>query len=215
MQPFYHRSGSTTIRKIASLSDGLDVALTVVVEHRSNNAAEHGSSADIAHGFGPVVRKIRLERMRQVHQRKSLQPHASRSGECGEEDAVSAKEHIADALNACDVEADARLEGAHVTRVHAQRFAGLQITNDDLTAQLKPRSAVAGNSLQQESIAAEDPRPQRLLERDAELNLRCGAEEAVTVNRELVSGADFHGHDVARDLGREANLTGIALRGVF
>src|SRR5215472_2606320 len=111
MQHFYHRSGSTTIMKIASRSDGLDRALTVVVEHRSDDTAEHRACAYIAHGFPAIVREIRFQRMRQVHQRKRLQPHAPRSGERAEEDPVAAEEHIADALDARDVEPDVRLEG--------------------------------------------------------------------------------------------------------
>ena len=62
--------------------------------------------------------------------------------------------------------------------------------------------------MQQEAVAAKDARAQRLLEADADLNLRGGAEKAVAVNHVFVSGRDFDGHDVAGEFGGERDLAG-------
>src|SRR6202012_2401061 len=144
-----------------------------------------------------------------------LQPHPSRPCERGEEDAVPTEEHIADALNARDVEADARLECADMTGMYSQRLAGLQVTHDDLAAQLQPRGAISVELLQQKSVTAEDARAERLLKADAQLNLRRGAEEAMTVNQELMPRTDLNRQNVSGNLGREADLAGITLRGVL
>src|ERR1700722_11986418 len=170
MQPFYHRSGKATIRKFSSLPDNSDWQVLAIVEHRSHDAAEHCSSTHITHRFPTVVRQIRLQCMREVHEWKRLQPHASWSCERGEKDAVATEEHVADALNARDVESDARLECADMTRMYTQRLTRLQIAHDGLAAQLQPGSPIAINLLQQESVAAEDARAERLLKTDAELN---------------------------------------------
>src|SRR6185437_4291678 len=215
MQPFYHISGRPTIRKFASPSDDFSRVGLAVVKHGSDDAAEHRSGADITHRFAAIMRQIGLERVSQVHEGKRLQPHASRSCERGEKDAVTAKEHVADALDARDVEADVRLERADVAGMNAQRLAGLKVAHDDLAAQLQPCGPIAVELLQQESVAAEDARAERLLEAHPQLNLRGGAEETMTVNQKLVSGSDLNGQNMPGNLGCESDLAGITLRRVL
>ena len=63
-----------------------------------------------------------------------------------------------------------------------------------------------GDLLQQESVSAEDPGAQRLLETDPELNLGRGAEEPVTMDQILHTGTNLHRLDVPRDPGGKGNL---------
>ena len=72
-----------------------------------------------------------------------------------------------------------------------------------------------GHLLQQESVSAEDPGSQRLLETDPELNLGRGAEEAVTMNQILHAGTNLHRLDVPRDPGSKGNLAASTHRAVF
>jgi len=71
----------------------------------------------------------------------------------------------------------------------------------------EPGSSLSGESLQQEAVAAEDARAQRLLKADANLYLRSGTEKAVTVNHVFVSRRDFNRHDVARQFSGEGQFT--------
>ena len=60
---------------------------------------------------------------RQIQERKRLQPDCSRTGECREKDAVTAKQHIPDTLNRRDAKAHARLEHPDMPRPYSQAFS--------------------------------------------------------------------------------------------
>jgi hypothetical protein len=85
----------------------------------------------------------------------------------------------------------------------SESFSGLKIFDDEFAGKFEPGSALSAEVLQEEAIAAEDARAERLLESDADLNLRRCAQKAVSVNHVFVAGADFNGHDVAGKLGGE------------
>ena len=71
-------------------------------------------------------------------------------------DAVAAKDHVADALNASDAEVDRRLKRPDVAGVDVEGFTGGEIAGDNLAGELEPCHAVAHHALQQKSVAAED-----------------------------------------------------------
>ena len=79
---------------------------------------------------------------------------------------------------------------------------------NDFAGEFEPRGALPADLLQKEAVAAEDARAERLLEADAELDLRRGAEKAVAVNHVLVSGGDVDGKDVAGNAGGKGDLAG-------
>jgi hypothetical protein len=85
----------------------------------------------------------------------------------------------------------------------AESFSRLKIFDDEFAGKFEPGRALSAEVLQEEAVAAEDAGAERLLESDADLNLRRGAQKAVTVNHVFAAGADFNGHDVAGKLGGE------------
>jgi hypothetical protein len=92
-----------------------------------------------------------------------------------EEQAIATEDHVADARDRGDLEADRRLEGANVAGMHAEDLTRCKILDDELTAQLKPRSSLPAKALQQESVATKDACAKRLLKSNADGNLRGGA----------------------------------------
>ena len=169
----------------------------------------------------PSVRSLRGRRhvlhqlVSQFGNRQRLQPDPARTGQGGEKDAVSAEDHVLDSRDPGDLKSNAGLEGSHVPRVHAQRLSRGQILDHQLPRQLDPASALPGHLLQQESVSAEDPGAQGLLEANPELDLRGGAEKAVAVDQILHSGADLDRLDVPRDTGGKGNLAPGAHGAVF
>ena len=137
-----------------------------------------------------------------------LQPDAAGAGEGGEKDAVAAEDHVLDAGDALDLEGDAGLEGADVAGVDAEDFAGREVFDDEFAGEFEPGDALSAGFLQEEAVAAEDACAEGLLEADADLNLRSGAEEAVAVDDVLVAGGDLDGDDVAGDPGGEGDFAG-------
>src|SRR5437879_4157815 len=91
--------------------------------------------------------------------------------------------------------------------MHAEVLSGLEIANDQLPGQLDPRDSLATDFLQQESIAAENARTERLLETNADLDLRRGAEKSLAVNHVLVPRRNLDGNDVPRKLGGESRFS--------
>src|ERR1700690_888906 len=82
------------------------------------------------------------------------------------------KNHVLDSRHGRDLKGNARLERAGVPRIPPQGFARLQVLHDQLTRKLDPCGSRSADVLQQEAVAAENSRPQRLLEADADLDLR-------------------------------------------
>src|ERR1700687_1987990 len=106
--------------------------------------------------------------MRQVRQRQRLQPDASRPGECGKEDAVTAKKHVANALDARDLKTNARLEHPAMSGVDSHGFFRPQIVGHDLAVELDPCLACTSQPLQQEAVTAKNAGAERLLKSHAE-----------------------------------------------
>jgi len=146
---------------------------------------------------------------------QGLEPDSAGSAEVCEEDAVSAEDGVLDAADGGDVETDAALECAYVAGMHEQRFAGCEVFDDHFAGKFEPGGSDAGDFLQEESVAAEDARSERLLEADADLDLVGGAQEAVAMDHEFVAGADFDRDDVAGDAGGECDLAGCSEGAVF
>src|SRR6202049_2802824 len=93
-----------------------------------------------------------------------LKPHAPRTCERGEKDAVAAEERVLDTRDGGDVELHRLLVHADMAGVNAQRVAGLEVVGDDLTAELDPSLALPGQALHAKARPAEQPGAQSLLE---------------------------------------------------
>ena len=106
---------------------------------------------------------------------QGLEPDAAGTGEFGEEDAVAAKDHVFEAADEGDLEADAGMEGPNMAGVYAEHFAGLEVFDDDFAGELEPCRAYSADALEEEAVAAEDASTERLLKADAELDLLRGA----------------------------------------
>src|SRR3984893_3456662 len=83
--------------------------------------------------------------------------------------------------------------------------ASLEMGSDQLTRKLDPCGPHSADVLQQEAVTAENSCPQRLLEADANLNLRRRAQKSVPVNHVFVSRANFDRHNMARQRCGEGN----------
>jgi len=90
--------------------------------------------------------------------------------------------------------------------MYAESFAGLKIAHDEFAGEFEPEGALSGDALEYESAATENSRTQRLLEAQADLNLRSATEESVAVNQIFVPGGNFDGNDVAGKLGGESQF---------
>jgi hypothetical protein len=138
---------------------------------------------------------------------QGLEPDAAGTHQRGEEDAVATEDHVTDAGNALDLEADAGLEGADVAGMDAECLAGGQVFDDDLAGELQPGDSLPVDLLQEEAVAAKDARAEGLLKADAKLYASCGTEEAVTMDEVLVAGTDFDGDDMTGDACGKGYLT--------
>src|SRR5882672_10099706 len=126
--------------------------------------------------------QVFAESMREVRHRHRLQPHASRSGERREEDAVTAEQRVLDSRDGGDVELHALLVHADMPGVNTQRVAWLQVVRDDLAVELHPGLALSLKALHAKAGAAEDAGAKPLLETDRELHARGRAHEAVPMH---------------------------------
>ena len=158
------------------------------------------------------MRQILVDLVRQARNGQRLQPHRAGTGQLREEKPIAAEDHVFDAGNHGDLEADRRLERAYVAGMHAQHFAGREVLLDELAGELEPRRAHAANALQQESIAAKDARAERLLKSQRDGDLRRGAQKAVPVHQILLPLAELDGHNVAGDFGGKRHRAGILER---
>src|SRR6185312_7391736 len=129
-------------------------------------------------------------------------------------DSVAAEDHVADARNAGDLEGDVGMESADVAGMNAEGFSGGEVLGDNFAGEFEPCSSLAGDALEDESVAAEDTGAEGLLEADAESDLGCAAEEAVAMEHE-VAGAQVNRNDVAGDAGSEGELAGGSDGSVF
>src|ERR1700723_2394237 len=99
--------------------------------------------------------------------------------------------------------------------MNAQRLSWLEIPDHQFAREFEPRYALSAELLQQEAVTAENPCAERLLEADADLNLRGGAEKAVTVNQVFLGWTHLDRHDVSRHLGGEGEFSREAGGAVF
>ena len=185
-------------------------------ENRADNSSQK-AAAQACRGGLPrfCAGQIFADLVRKPGDGQGLQPDLPRTGQHGQEQAITAEDHVLDAWNHRDLEGHGGLKSAHVSRMHTQRLAGRQVLDDQLPAQFKPSRSLAGKLLQEESVAAEDARAQRLLKADADGDLRSGAKEAMAVHHVLLPRDELDGHNVPRHLGGEGNLAGILHGAVF
>src|ERR1700677_3741149 len=153
------------------------------------------------------MRQIFVDGVSQLSDWQRLQPDFPWTREGGKKNSVAAEDHILDARHGRDLERYAGLKRSNMARMNAQSFAGLQVAHDEFPGEFEPRRSLSGESLQQEAVAPEDARAQRLLKGDINLYLRSGTEKAVTVNHVFVSWRDFDRHDVARQLSGKGQFT--------
>ena len=85
----------------------------------------------------------------------------------------------------------------------AKLVSRCELDLDDVARHLDEGEALAGEPLEDEACAAEDPDADALLHVDAELDTALAADEAVAVDDVLLAAADLDGLDLARRLGGE------------
>src|ERR1700757_2773043 len=148
--------------------------LAETLSHSVENGADDSADDSGLRGLLPLSRHVRCKLVSEAGNGQRLQPNASGAGESGEKDSVAAEDHVADAGDAGDLEGDAGRKGSDVSRMHPQHLAGREVFGDNFARKLDPRDALAGDVLQEESVAAEDARAERLLEANSDVDLRCG-----------------------------------------
>ncbi len=159
-----------------------DMSLFHAVQNGSHQATNDTRFSGLCATF---LRHILLEFVRQLRNRKGLQPHTTRAGESCEENAVSAKYHVADTRDAHDLEVHPNFECPDVARVHSQQLTRLKVLYDQLTGELEPCHPYAADPLEEESVASEDAGTERLLKPNPKLNACCRTKEAVSMNEKL------------------------------
>src|SRR6201987_2184855 len=165
-----------------------------LVQNRAHDASDDAP----LHGFLPLCGHVLHELVRQFGNRQRLQPDSPWPAKRREEDSVTAKNHVLDSRHGRNLKGNARLERADMSRMHPQSFARLQILHDQLAGKLDPCGPGSADVLQQEPVASEDSCPQRLLEADADLNLRRRTQKTVPMNHVFVSRANFDRHNMPR-----------------
>src|SRR5580658_2863783 len=183
--------------------------LLAAAQNGTNNAAEDAAANGCGSRTRVVVGNVLVDLVREARDGQRLQPDGSRADHFGEEEAVAAEDHVLDAGHRGDLKADRGLEGSDVAGMDAQDFAGLEVLADQLAGELEPRGACAAQLLEEETVAAEDARAERLLKADGDGDLVSGAEKAVAVDEVFRALAELDGDDVAWDLRCERDDAGI------
>ncbi len=170
----------------------------------------YDATDDTAFGglFGAGLRHVLLELMGETGDGEGLEPDSSGAGEGGEEDAVATEDHVADAGDAGDLEADAGLEGADVAGMHAEGFARGEVFDDDFAGEFEPCGSLPGELLEEEAVTTEDAGAEGLLEAYAEFDAVGGTEKAVAVDEIFVAVANGDREDLAGDAGGEGDFAG-------
>src|SRR5437764_14301748 len=124
--------------------------------------------------------------MGQLGDGQPLKPDSSRPGECHQKNSITAEDHIFNPRHGRDLKRHARLKRADMARMHPQCLTRLQITHHELSRKFEPRHSLSAKLLQQKTIAAEDARPERLLESKRKLHLRRSAQKPMPMNHVFV-----------------------------
>ena len=145
---------------------GIDLsrsALEQSLEHAADDSA-----GDLAGGLGVALREVLGDGLGEVHDGHALQPDFAGAGEGGQEKAFAAEEDVAESLEHLDVERNHRGTRHDVAGMHEEFLAGLKIIADDFAGEIGPDHAGAGEALNDEPLAAEEPGAEPLLECDVE-----------------------------------------------
>src|SRR5271157_704319 len=135
--------------------------------------------------------------MRQVRQRQRLQPDAARPGKSGKEDAVTAKKHVANTLDARDLKTNTRLEHADVSGVDSHGFFRPQIVGHDLAVELDPCLACTSQPLQQKAVTAKNAGAERLLKSHAEVDSGRRTQKPMTMDHVSLPGSNLDRQNMA------------------
>src|SRR5580704_18206988 len=130
--------------------------------------------------------------MRQVRQWQRLEPDASWPGKCGQEDPVTAKKHVANALDARDLKTNTRLEHADVSGVDSHGFFRPQIVGHHLAVELDPCLAGTSQPLQQEAVTANNAGAERLLKSQTEVDSRRRTQKPMTMDHVSLPGSNLN-----------------------
>src|SRR5690606_20557674 len=122
-----------------------------------------------------------------------------RAGQRREEEAFAAEERVLEAADELDVVRDRGWERDDAAGVDADRLAGGEVAADDGPAGVDEGESVAREPLQDEALAAEEPRAQLAGEGDLDLDTVRGAEERVLLAEEgAAEPAQVEGDDLPR-----------------
>ncbi len=166
--------------------------------------AAAGNAAGLDHAIG------------QTAEGQGLQEHLARPLQQGEEQAFAAEERVLEAADELDVVVHALLESHQATRINAQALAALQGAFDHRAAGVDEGQAVALQTLQDETLAAEEAGAQALVEGHGDVDAVGAAEVGVLLAEVDALCAQIHRDDLAR-VGRGKGgvplLTSLVLEG--
>src|SRR6185295_13959054 len=192
-------------------------ASVVVAEDPAEHAADRAGAEHRALVLRAAALRQRSEdARREPRERQALQPHRSRPGDLGEEEALAAEEGRLDLADVLDLERYVRRQRDEAAGVDEERLAGVQLAAEDRAAGVDEGEAVAVEALHDEALAAEEADRQALLEPDAERDAARGAEERVLLaDQRAAELAQVHRQDLAgvrrgeRDPALDAALVGV------
>src|SRR5579863_4920559 len=142
--------------------------------------------------------QISFDGVSQLGERQRLQPDAAGAGEGGQKNSVAAEDHVLDSWNRRDLKRHTRLKSADVPGMNAESLSRAKVSDHKFARQFQPGHALSAKFLQQEAVAAEDSRAQRLLEAYADLNLRSRTKKTMAVNHVFLGWPYLKGNDVSR-----------------
>ena len=108
--------------------------------------------------------QVRRDGVHEVRQRHGLQPHMTRTGEPGVEQALAAHKTVLGALHALNLQLHGAAESQNVTSVDNELLTWGKVILYERAIALYERNAVAGQALHDESLAAEEAAANLLVE---------------------------------------------------
>ena len=131
------------------------------------------------------------------------------------EDALTAKERIANAADSDDVHLTALTHSGQIAGVHDDALAGLQVILLAVTVDLDKGKTVAGDLLHNKAFAAKEAGAQGLLKMHGQLQALFHSQETALLHNDAVAGSDLVGDDRAGKGGGKGDHTAAAHGGIL
>ena len=138
----------------------------------------------------------------------------ARPGNHGVEHPLPAEEDILHALDGLDINGAGLVHHGQVPGIHDQLLARGQVVLHGGAVNLQERDSPAGELLHNEALAAEEARPQLLLEEHGQLHPLLRSQEGGLLAHNGLPRPDLHRPDVPGEAGRKSDHARPALGGV-